>query len=158
MLNDYIIRRLRGVSDFGERVKYTRDVNCTRVIRLTFTHFFTHVMRRPCWYTKDSKISNKFCIIIYSNSQDFFAIILYTNMAVITSCVTLYGRGLVVRASGSHSIAPGSDPVLTSGQVLFPVVPAFNSTTLCKQSPGCLLSVGVLTHVSVKFKLFLSDY
>ena len=31
--------------------------------------------------------------------------------------------------------------------------PGFNSTTLCKEPTGCLLSVGV----SVKFELFLSD-
>ena len=47
----------------------------------------------------------------------------------------------MVRALGLHAVNPGS-----------------NSTTLCKQSTGCLLPVGVLNHVSVKFKLFLSDY
>ena len=41
-------------------------------------------------------------------------------------------------------------PVLTSGQDLFPVVP---DSTL--SGTGCLLSVGVLNHVSVTFKLFL---
>ena len=32
-------------------------------------------------------------------------------------------RGRVVRALGLHAAAPGSNPVLTSGKDLFPVVP-----------------------------------
>ena len=36
--------------------------------------------------------------------------------------------------------------------------PGFNSTMLCYLSTDCLLPVGVLNHVSVKFKLFVSDY
>ena len=35
-------------------------------------------------------------------------------------------RGPVVKALGSHAVAPGSNPVLTSGLDLFPV-----STALC---------------------------
>ena len=47
---------------------------------------FTHVMRRPCWCTKNGKMSLKFCIIIESNSQKtFYVIVLYTNMAPVTS-------------------------------------------------------------------------
>ena len=53
-------------------------------------------------------------------------------------------------------LAPGSNPVLTSGLDLFP---GFSSTTLCKYQlvASCQL-VGVLNHISVKFELFLSDY
>ena len=32
-------------------------------------------------------------------------------------------RGLVVRVLGLHAFAPGSNPILTSSQDLFPVVP-----------------------------------
>ena len=47
---------------------------------------FTHVMRRPCWCTKQWQMSLKFCIIIESSSQKTIsAIVLYTNMAAVTS-------------------------------------------------------------------------
>ena len=49
---------------------------------------------------------------------------------------------------GLHAVAPCSNPVLTSGQDLFPVVP---DSTLPRF--GCLLPVGVLNHVSVQFRL-----
>ena len=60
----------------------------------------------------------------------------------------------MVRVLGLHAVAPCSVPVLTSGQDLFPVVP---DSTL-PRFVNCLLLVGVLNHVSVKFKMFLSDY
>ena len=46
----------------------------------------THVIRqtppcRTCWYTKQCKMSLKFCIIV----ETFFAIVLYTNVAALTS-------------------------------------------------------------------------
>ena len=65
--------------------------------------------------------------------------------------------GPVAGVSVLHAVALGSNPVLTSGQDLFPVV---TDSTLPRFVPtGCLLRVWVLNHVSVKFKLlFLSDY
>ena len=71
---------------------------------------------------------------------------------------TLHRRGLVVRALESHSIAPGSNPVQTSGQDSFPVVPHSTLPRFVNSQLVCLLPVGVVTHVSVKIKLFLSDY
>ena len=64
----------------------------------------------------------------------------------------------MVRALGLHAVAPGSNPVLTSGQGLFPIVP--DSTLPCFVNSQLVAScqLGVLNHVSVKFKLFLSDY
>ena len=45
---------------------------------------FIHVMRRPCWCTKQWQ-RLKVCIIIESNSQKTFALVLYTNMAAVIS-------------------------------------------------------------------------
>ena len=50
----------------------------------------------------------------------------------------------------------GSNPILTSGQDLSPVVPY--STLPRFVNSQLVVPVGVLSHVSVKFKLFLSDY
>lgn len=57
-----------------------------------------------------------------------------------------------------HAVVPCSNPVLTSGKDWFPVVP--NSTLRRLANSQLVLSfpVGVLYHISVKFKLFLSDY
>ena len=47
---------------------------------------FTHLIRRPCWCTKQWQMSLKFCIMIERNSQKtYFAFVLYTNMAAVTS-------------------------------------------------------------------------
>ena len=47
---------------------------------------FTHLMKRSCWCTKQWQMSLKFCIIIEPNSQKtYFAFVLYTNMAAVTS-------------------------------------------------------------------------
>ena len=62
----------------------------------------------------------------------------------------------MVWALGLHTVAPCSNPVVTSGQDLFPVVPG--STLPRFVNTGRRQPVGVLNHVSVKFKLFLSDY
>ena len=61
-------------------------------------------------------------------------------------------RGPVVRALNLHALESRSSLWLgfVSGY------PVFNSLTLCKSPTGYLLPVGVLNHVSVKFKLFLS--
>ena len=48
----------------------------------------------------------------------------------------------MVRALGLHAVTPGSN---------CSNIPGSNSTTLCKQSTGCLLPVGVLNPVAVKF-------
>ena len=55
----------------------------------------------------------------------------------------------MVRALGLHAVTPGSN---------YSNNPGFNSTKQCKHSTFCLLPVGVLNPVVVKFKLFLSDY
>ena len=69
-------------------------------------------------------------------------------------------RGPVVRVLGLHPVAPGSNPVLTSGQDLFPVVPDSTLPRFVNSNliTSCQLAHGVLNHVSVKFKLFLSYY
>ena len=43
---------------------------------------FTDVMRRPCWFTKQWQVlrNNKI-----KSQKTFFAIVLYTNMAAVTS-------------------------------------------------------------------------
>ena len=48
-------------------------------------------------------------------------------------------------------VVPGSNPVVTSGLDLFRVVP--DSTLPRFVNTGCLLPVGVLHNVSVKFEL-----
>ena len=61
-------------------------------------------------------------------------------------------RGPVVRGLGLHEVAPGSNPILTSGLDLFPVVP--DSTLPCfvnSQLVASCLSVGVFNHVSVSY-------
>ena len=64
----------------------------------------------------------------------------------------------MVRALGLHAVAPGSNPVVTSGLDLFAVVPDSTLPRFVKNQLVALLPVGVLNHVSVKFDLFLSDY
>ena len=66
-------------------------------------------------------------------------------------------RGSVVRALGLHTVAPGSNSVLTSGQDLFPVVPDSTLPRLVN-SQLVAFQLGVLNYVSVEFKLFLSNY
>ena len=44
-------------------------------------------------------------------------------------------RGLVVRALGLHAAAPGSNPVLTSGLDLIPVVPDSTTPRFVKSQP-----------------------
>ena len=53
-------------------------------------------------------------------------------------------------------VRSGSNPILTSGQDMSPVVPY--STLPRFVNSQLVVPVGVLSHVSVKFKLFLSDY
>ena len=43
---------------------------------------FTHVMRRPCWCTKQWENAAQ---VLHNNRNNFFAIVLYTNMAAVTS-------------------------------------------------------------------------
>ena len=65
--------------------------------------------------------------------------------------------GPVVRALGFACGYPG---FISHSNFWFGFVSGcagFNSTTLCKLPTGCLLLVGALNHVSVKFELFLSD-
>ena len=70
--------------------------------------------------------------------------------------------GPVVRALGLYAAAPGSNPVLTSGLDLFPVVPDstpprfVNSQLVPPYPPPPSPPVGVLNNVSVKFELLLS--
>ena len=74
-------------------------------------------------------------------------------------CQTCLGRrrGPVVGVLGLHAVASVLNPVITSGQDLFPVVP---DSTLPRFVNSQLVAScqRVLNHVSVKFKLFLSDY
>ena len=51
-------------------------------------------------------------------------------------------------------VGSGSNPILTSGQDFFPVVPY----SALPRFVNSQLVVPILSHVSVKFKLFLSDY
>ena len=66
----------------------------------------------------------------------------------------------MVRALAFQEVAPGSTPVLTSGQDLFPV--ALDSTLPCFVINGQLVAscqLGFLIMFLLSFKmLFLSDY
>ena len=64
----------------------------------------------------------------------------------------------MVRALGLHTVALGSNSVLTPGQDLLPVVPDSTLPRLVNSQPFASLQLGVLIYVSVEFKLFLSDY
>ena len=55
-------------------------------------------------------------------------------------------HGPVVRVLGLHAVAPGSNPILTSGQDLFPVV---TDSTLPR-----VVKMVASHHVSVKFSSF----
>ena len=66
-------------------------------------------------------------------------------------------RGPLVSALGMHAVAPGSNPVLTSDQDLFAVVPDSTLPRFASNQLVALLPVGVLNYVFVKFKLFLSQ-
>ena len=61
----------------------------------------------------------------------------------------------MVRVLGVQTVGSGSNSILTSGQDLFPVVPY--STLPRFVNSQLVVPAGVLNHVSVKFKLFLSD-
>ena len=63
----------------------------------------------------------------------------------------------MVGVLGLHTVVSVLNPVITSGQDLFPVVPdsilpRFVNSQLVASCQR------VVNHVSVKFKLFLSDY
>ena len=62
--------------------------------------------------------------------------------------------GPVVRALGLY--APGSNPVLTSGLDLFPVVPGSTPPRFVNSQLVASRQLGVLNNVSVKFELLLS--
>ena len=67
---------------------------------------------------------------------------------------------MVSRALAFQEVAPGSNPVLTSGQDLFPV--ALDSTLPCfvingQLVPSCQLGFLIMFLVSFKM-MFLSDY
>ena len=64
----------------------------------------------------------------------------------------------MVRAFGLHVVVPCSNPILTFGQDLFPVVPDSALPRFVNSQLVASCQLGVLNHVSVKFKLFLSDY
>ena len=61
----------------------------------------------------------------------------------------------MVRALGLHAAAPGSNPVLTSGLDLFPVVPDSTLPRLVNSQLVASCQFGVL-NISVKFELLLS--
>ena len=57
-----------------------------------------------------------------------------------------------------HLVAPGSNPILTSGLDLFPIVPDSTPPRFVNSKLVASCQLGVLNYVSVKFELFLSDY
>ena len=58
-----------------------------------------------------------------------------------------------VRALGLHAVSRGSNPVLTSGLDLFPVVPDSTLPRFVNSQLAASLPVGVLNHISVKVLL-----
>ena len=85
--------------DFGHIVKLHFCFNC---MHLSVTQFLvcTHVIRRPCWCTKQNQNAAR---VLYNDRAKFpkhvFAIVQYTNMAAMTSEVFAalnLGRGLCV--------------------------------------------------------------
>ena len=61
----------------------------------------------------------------------------------------------MVMALGLHTVAPGSNSVLTSGQDLFPVVPDSTLPQLVNSQLVASRQLGVLNYLFVEFKLFL---
>ena len=80
---DYWLQQRVKLNIYNQNLIYFFEVN-EQISPYIFL-VFTHVMRRPCWCTKQWQ-NGKFCIIIESNSQKtFFAVVLFTNMAAVTS-------------------------------------------------------------------------
>ena len=67
--------------DFGRIVKRHFCFNCTH---LSVTQFLvcTHVIRRPCWCTKQKQNVAR---VLYNNRDKFPKDVFYTNMAAMTS-------------------------------------------------------------------------
>ena len=62
----------------------------------------------------------------------------------------------MVRALGLHAAAPGSNPILTSGLDLFPVVPDSTLSPFVNSQLVASCQLAVLNNVSLKFELLLS--
>ena len=63
----------------------------------------------------------------------------------------------MVRAFALHAVALGSNPVLTSGLDLFPVVPDSTLPRFVNSQLVSSCQLGVLNNASVKFDLCLPD-
>ena len=64
----------------------------------------------------------------------------------------------MVRALGLHAIASGSNPVLTSGQDLFPVDPDSTPPRFVNSQLVASCQLGFLIMFLLSLKLLLSDY
>ena len=67
--------------DFGRIVKRHFCNNCTHLFLAQFL-VCIHVIRRPCWCTKQKK---NIARVLYNNRAKFLKDVFYTNMAAMTS-------------------------------------------------------------------------